>query len=458
MNPARCGAAGTVRQRTAGDPAWRGQCPVDLLRTAVVLVLLAACDASPPAARPPDTSPVASVFPDAATETALPEPRSIGATPTPRPSPRLALWVLCEGSQRPLEHPERIDTLVADASTLGVTDLFVQVQRGGQAWYDATLLDANPYTRMRHAAGGADPLRILLATAHARGLRVHAWINVLSLAGNRDAAIVRALGRDAVHVDRRGRSVLDYPNLELPEPDRAWLRMGTPAIWIDPAAPGVLTRLAAGAAELLVRYPELDGLHLDYARHPDVLPFSPGSRFGVGIDFGYGALSRERFRAETGLDAPFGDSLGNAAEWDRWRREKTSDVVRAIASAARTVRPGIVISAAVWAYPERAYFSLMQDWPGWLESGAIDFAVPMLYSRDDHFVDFQLRAYRGIDATRLWAGLGSWLFAAEPARAAAQLRTARAAGLAGVALFSWDALADAPPLRDALAAEVHRAN
>jgi hypothetical protein len=49
------------------------------------------------------------------------------------------------------------------------------------------------------------------------------------------------------------------------------------------------------------------------------------------------------------------------------------------------------------------------------------------------------------------------LFAAEPARAAAQLRAARAAGLAGVALFSWDALADAPPLRAALAAEVQHA-
>ena len=49
-------------------------------------------------------------------------------------------------------------------------------------------------------------------------------------------------------VDQRGRSVLDYPNLEVPAPDGAYYRMGTPAVWLDPAAIGVAERLAAAAA------------------------------------------------------------------------------------------------------------------------------------------------------------------------------------------------------------------
>jgi len=366
---------------------------------------------------------------------------------------RLALWVLCEGSQRVLEHPEKIPALLDDAQALGASDLFVQVHRGGRAWFDSSLADAAPYARMREAAGGADPLRQLVAAAHARGLRVHAWVNVLSLASNRTAPALAALGSGAVQVDRRGRSVLDYPQLELPAPERTLLRMGTPAIWLDPGAPGVAELAARTYAELVTRYPELDGLHLDYIRHPDVLPFSPGARFGVGLDFGYGAASRARFERETGLAAPFRDDLRNANAWDDWRRASVTATVRGVADAARAARPGLLVSAAVWAYPERSYLSLFQDWPGWLDDGLLDFAVPMVYTRDDRLLGYELRSYAGLDSRRIWSGLGAWLFASEPARAAAQLEAARSAGLGGAALFSWDAIADAPALRAALEAE-----
>ena len=72
-----------------------------------------------------------------------------------------------------LEHPERRALLLSDASALEVTDLFVQVYRGGRAWYDASLADSGPYRAMVQSQG-ADPLRALIAEAHARGLRVHA--------------------------------------------------------------------------------------------------------------------------------------------------------------------------------------------------------------------------------------------------------------------------------------------
>jgi len=203
---------------------------------------------------------------------------------------------LCEGSQRVLEHPERIPVLIADAHRMGVSDLFVQVYRGGRAWFDSSHADAAPYRALREATGG-DTLAKLITQAHENDLRVHAWVNVLSLASNRDAPILADLGPGAVLVDRWGRSLLDYPGLDVPPPDRRYTRMGTPAVWLDPAAPGVAERLVGTFTELLIKYPELDGLHLDYIRYPDVLPFAPGSRFGVGLDFGYGEATRARFRA-----------------------------------------------------------------------------------------------------------------------------------------------------------------
>ena len=382
------------------------------------------------------------------------------ADPTPseeeRPSFR-ALWVLCEGSARTLEDPGRIDRLIEHARALGTTDLFVQVYRGGRAWYDAVLADASPYREIVERTG-ADPLRRLLDAAHANGIRVHAWVNVLSLSGNRNAPILADLGGGAAMVDRRGRTLLDYPAGDLPEPDRSWYRMGTPGLYLDPGAPGVRERLVATYVELVDRYPDLDGLHLDYIRHPGVLPFVPGSRFGVGIDFGYGAETRKRFRDETGLAGPYRDpsrpatsGLVHTAAWDDWRRRQVTDLVRDIRVAVLANHAHLLLSAAVIPYADRAYLSLAQDWRGWVEDGLLDFAVPMVYTLDDRLFRYQVDSFAsGPQSERIWMGTGTWLFARQPERAAAQLTTIRDAGSAGEAIFSYDSLLESDALMAAL--------
>ncbi len=361
---------------------------------------------------------------------------------------------MCQGSQRVLDQPEKIPLLLEDARLLGVTDLFVQVYRGGRAWFDSQLADATPYRRAAEAAG-EDTLARLIAAAHGEGLRVHAWVNVLHLAKNRQAPLVQELGRDAVLVDQRGRSLLDYPKLDVPQPDREFYRLGTPGVWIDPAALGVAGRLVETFAELVTRYPELDGLHLDYIRYPGVLPFAPGSRFGVGLDMGHGEKTRARFQQETGREAPSPPHrLGNANRWDEWRRDQVTSLVRGIGDSARRARPGIVLSAAVWAHADRAYLSVGQDWRGWLEDELIDFAVPMVYTIDSKLFRYQADAIaHASGGDRSWLGIGVWLFSKRPDGALEQVRAAREAGAAGDVLFSWDAIADAPALRAALAAD-----
>jgi len=411
---------------------------------------------------------------DSAQSAALP----VEVLASEREHPR-GLWVLCEGSQRVLDHPEKIPELLNDARALGVSDLFVQVYRGGKAWFNSSHADAGPYETilLQH---DQDTLAELIRQAHGQGFRVHAWVNVFSLAGNRHAPILKDLGADAVAVDRQGRSVLEYDRLELPE--YPLLRMGTPAVWLDPAAPGVASWFAETFRELIANYPELDGLHFDYIRYPDVLPFAPGSRFGVGMDFGYGKATRDRFYEETGLRAPYRDSLGNANRWDDWRRDQLRRVIIEIRAAVQDERAPesgtetltnseqaedgseasaspeeheFLFSAAVLAYPERAYLSMFQDWRGWLDEDLLDFAVPMLYTLDDRLLRYEAASYSGgVGGDRVWIGLGTWLFAKNPQRALDQIEMAHSAGSHGDALFSWDSIADHPELRDALALQI----
>lgn len=365
------------------------------------------------------------------------------------------LWILAEGSERVLGDAARIEPLLARAERLGATDLFVQVYRGGRAFYPA-----GPGIE-RAAGSDADVLAELIRRAQEEGFRVHAWVNVLSLSTRADAAMIRDLGREAILVDRQGRSILDYPDFELPQPDRRYYRMGTPGIFLDPAHYGVRERIVMTYLDLVTLYPELDGLHLDYIRHPGVLPFSPGSRFGVGLEFGYGAQSRARYRAETGRADPIeGAAPGvvrSASAWDEWRRHQVTTLVEEIASVTRTARPGLVVSAAGIAYMDRAYLSLAQDWKGWLESGAIDLAIPMVYTLDDRLLRYQVENYAGWkDAARIWPGVGVWLFNDNPERAVRQVEILRNNGFSGEVLFSDDALAKAPELEGALAGALPR--
>lgn len=393
------------------------------------------------------------IDPDESTAASKGPGASVEASGTAAPAVR-ALWVLAEGSVRVLDDPARVTPLLDRASRLGVTDLLVQVYRGGRAFYPA-----DPAFERAPQVGRfeVDPLALLIRAAHARGLRVHAWVNVLSLSTRRDAVLLAELGREAILVDRRGRSILDYPDFDLPQPDRQFYRMGTPGLYLDPAVPSVRARILATFSDLIERYPELDGLHLDYIRHPDLLPFIPGSRFGVGLEFGYGEISRARYRAETGRADPIeGAAPGvvrDAEAWDVWRREQVTTLVEEIGRTTRAIRPGLLLSAAVISHVERSYLSLAQDWPHWLASGALDHVIPMVYTRDAPLLRYQLEGYVGLTGSdRIWPGLGVWLFEANPAQALAQLAELRRLPFSGEVLFSDDAIAQSPALLEALAA------
>ena len=87
------------------------------------------------------------------------------------------VWVV----RTALASPESADAVVDDAARAGLNALFVQVRGRGDALYRSAIVPRSEVLRGQPA--DFDPLARILARARARGLQVHAWINVLLAGG-----------------------------------------------------------------------------------------------------------------------------------------------------------------------------------------------------------------------------------------------------------------------------------
>ncbi len=358
---------------------------------------------------------------------------SLRAERIPRSFAPRALWVV----RSDLAEPRHLADTIAWADSAGFTDLFIQVRGRADAYYPSAIVPrAEELLGKRNL--DRDPFAEAIAIAHARGLRVHAWINVF-LAWS---APERPRSPDHLvnsHPDwfvwilaRGGRIPRSTLNLRRNNLDA----LDIEGHFLSPYHPEVGAHLEAVVRELVAAYP-MEGLHFDYARLPKMLKsYDPLSRTSFRSKYGVDPLDLRDVRsARAHLGASEAESL--QASWQRWNEDRVTEVVSRLAGAARQVRPGILISAAVYPDPARARSERSQAWDRWLAGGVIDVAVPMCYAPQEDVVLADLKAARDASDGRMWAGLGLYNKPLDRALAGAQL--AAALGYEGIALFSHGA-------------------
>ncbi len=343
-----------------------------------------------------------------------------------RPSEIRGVWAECEGVNATFSRRAGIEEMFKRLEAAKVNTVFMQVYRGNKAWYRSAVADAEPY-RAFFSREKICPLRLAIDMAHARGMRLHAWVNVFRVWGGSDANVIRKLGKRAMTCDRSGRSILDYPRGSLPD-GGYWLEPG------DPDARGHVLRIVQ---EILDRYPDIDGIHLDYVRYP----FDEKGK----TDFGYGRRSVTAFRKATGAEPSGGDGA-RRARWDEWRRDQ---VTLFVAGARRlTAARGKTLSVAVLPDERRCREASFQEWRRWLGEGLVDLVVPMDYTERRDLA--RKRAAEAVSAagtgSRVAIGLGAYKMLDSPAALAAQIRDCRGLGAAGVVLFSYDNMARRPDI------------
>ncbi len=231
----------------------------------------------------------------------------------------------------------------------GMNTVVFQVLFHGTAVYPSARL---PFSDAIAGAPGRvpdwDPLAYAVEQAHALGMELHAWINVVQMGSpttNISETVepqhVRFAHPEWIKEFKTGTKVNDY--------------------WINMAIPQAREWLVGNVEEIVRNY-DVDAVHFDYLRYPEM---------------------------------GFPDDYQDQATWpngefstDNWRRENINRFIRAVYPAVKAIKPWVKVGSAP--IGTRKYYNgappgywgfdhLYQDAATWMREGFHDYVAPQLY-------------------------------------------------------------------------------
>jgi uncharacterized lipoprotein YddW (UPF0748 family) len=313
----------------------------------------------------------------------------------------------------------KVKQLISFSKKVGVSTLFVQVFRNGQAWFPSKVADQAAYKECR-TAFGEDPLAFLIREAHRSGITVHAWLNILSLGSNDKALLLKTLGPEILTRNLKPKKTLaDY------KIDNQY--------FLEPGDPRVRRELTMLVRELLASHPDLDGIQFDYIRYPDTEPH-----------YGYTKANVDRFRKATRI-ARIDDG---SDVWQNWKRDQVTELLRQLAKTARTLKPRLRVSTTGCMPYARAYSEAFQDWPSWVDKGIVDFVTVMNYSDDPKaFARWTLQARTKVkNFNKVGIAIGAYRSSMSPETFQWEFQFCEASGARTCAVFYYGSLLQNPAL------------
>lgn len=364
-----------------------------------------------------------------------------------------ALWV----TRWDYRSSEDVRAIMDNCAALNFNTVLFQVRGNATAFYrseiepwawELTGQDASATGR----DPGWDPLALAVEEAHARGLELHAYMNVFPAWRSqdfppRDSGQLWWTHPEWFMVDAAG-------NRMVPR-DHRFTRFPDWYAFISPGIPEVQDYLGAVFEEVARKY-AVDGIHFDYIRYPaEIHEVAAGfeereRRLG---NWSYDPVSLRRFTEETGVAQPDDDPQA----WTRWRGAQVTATLRTIRERCLAARPGLLLTAATAADPIHGRDDLMQPALQWLEEGLLEAVLTMGYTSDTQLFAQRVGRYLELKPERglLVAGLS---LGSSPEVVMAQIAVTREQPVAGFAGFAYSSLFERrqghtrKPLADALAA------
>ncbi len=299
-----------------------------------------------------------------------------------------AMWIsYLEWMRHDLSTEEGMRTAAAamfdECAGMGLNTVIVAVRPFGDALYKSEVYPwSHLLTGTQGQDPGYDPLALLVEEAHARGLRIEAWVNPyrVDLASGGVPKLAE-----------------DNPAAQHPE----WAKEVS-GVWLDPGLPEVQELVVAGIREIVHNY-DVDGVHIDDYFYPE---FTAEQRT-AGDD--------DAFDEETYLKYGVGKELAT------WRRDNVSTLVADAYAAVKEEDPTASFGISPQGNNENNYTMQYSDVQQWLANpGYADYIMPQLYwgfgyrtagGRDDYAFEALCEswaAYPRDGSVRLCAGLGAY--------------------------------------------------
>lgn len=305
------------------------------------------------------------------------------------------------------------DTLMPVIDALGINALFVNMLWSGVAYYPSDVVPRHYTVRQ-----GADHLADLLRWRDSTGIQIHVWKVMFQFS---EGWLASALEDGSLPSDRWRRE----GRLQI-------TRTGDTTAWLSPCDSVAMEYEIDAMKELATRYP-VDGLHLDYIR------FS-------GTDVDYNPTCRARFERWSGISVDSATwpaevlSGENADLYARFRMHLIDTIVQRVHDEVLPLRPGMKLSAAVFAALATAKEQVMQNWPLWAQRGWVDFLAPMAYTNSFSRFAGQISADKAaLEGTgvEIYPGIGA--FDNMPlATLVDEIREVRRQGFNGFVIFDLD--------------------
>lgn len=321
---------------------------------------------------------------------------------------------------------EDMTRLVGYAVKTHIKTLYVQIYRANLAWFPSSVADQIPYEICSKKLN-EDPFAFLIKRAHAAGLEVYAWLNMLTLGENKNVKILKKYGPQILT-----RNLKPKKKIEDYKIDNQY--------FLEPGDPRVRADLTAMVAEVLQAYPKLDGILFDYVRYPDEKPA-----------YGYTPVNMARFKKATGLKA----IEEKSDSWKDWKRCQVTEFLEMLVKRVRGLRPNMHIAATGCMPYIRAYAEAFQDWPAWIEKGLVENVLIMNYSSDPKEFDGWIEEIKPKirDFKKVNVGVGAYKFAHSPETFKEEWDICERAGGGGCAIFHYGSLVENPLLGSFLTKE-----
>lgn len=311
-----------------------------------------------------------------------------------------------------------VRAVVEKMKSLGINAVYLET------WYNGRFIGYSDNDLILHSVpnGEYDALEGFVRICHEYGIEVHAWVEnffIGTVEAQEQANMELASHFEGRWLkDRNGKNTFFYT------------ASNTNFIFMNPFEEEVRTLLIDFYREIITKY-DVDGLHLDYIRFPEL-------NYGKD-DFGYNENIVSAWQKENNTTVNPATLNGGSLHlsWIKFRQEIINSFVGEIYDMVCDTDPDVWLSAAVYPGVPDIKNDIFQDCANWVTNGYMDELFSMSYGEDNQYVSSNASKFVAISGDKCFYSTGISAFGetTEP-NFALQMTEVRKAGSDGVAIFS----------------------